>query len=308
MLGAYITHPDCARHDMGAGHPKCPERLSAIHDRLLIAGLLDCMVPHDAPLATHTQLVRAHTMAYVRELIAEAPAEGHRFVDPDTLMNPHTVRAALRATGAAVLATDLVLAGKASTAFCNVRPPGHHATRDAAMGFCFSNNVAVGIRHALDVHGLQRVALIDFDVHHGNGSADIFRDDDRVLMCSIFERGIYPFSGEEDNGPRMVNVGLPARSGGDAFRAAVTGRWLPALDAFAPQFVYVSAGFDGHREDDMGNLGLVENDYVRVTRQIMDVAQRHCQGRVVSCLEGGYALSALARSAAAHVKVLIGAD
>jgi acetoin utilization deacetylase AcuC-like enzyme len=308
MLSAYITHPDCSRHDMGAGHPECPERLSAIHDRLLIAGLLDYMAPYDAPLATRTQLARAHTMSYVRALIAEAPAEGLRFVDPDTLMNPHTVQAALRAAGAAVLATDLVLAGKAPTAFCNVRPPGHHATRDAAMGFCFFNNVAVGIRHALDAHGLERVALIDFDVHHGNGSADIFRGDDRVLMCSIFEKGIYPFSGEDDNGPGMVNVGLPARSGGDAFRAAVTGRWLPALEAFAPQLVYISAGFDGHREDDMGNLGLVERDYAWVTRQIMDVAQHHCHGRVISCLEGGYALSALARSAAAHVKVLIGAD
>jgi acetoin utilization deacetylase AcuC-like enzyme len=308
MLSAYITHPDCARHDMGAGHPESPERLCAIHDRLLIAGLLDCMVSHSAPRATRTQLARAHTMSYVRELIAAAPNEGHRFVDPDTLMNSHTVQAALRAAGAAVLATDLVLAGKAPTAFCNVRPPGHHAMRNAAMGFCFFNNVAVGIRHALDVHGLQRVALIDFDVHHGNGSADIFRDDDRVLMCSIFEKGIYPFSGEADNGQRMVNVGLPSRSGRDAFRSTVEKHWLPALEAFAPQLIYVSAGFDGHREDDMGNLGLMENDYAWVTRQIMGVAQRHCRGRVVSCLEGGYEPSALARSAAAHVKVLIGAD
>jgi acetoin utilization deacetylase AcuC-like enzyme len=308
MLTAYISHPECARHDMGAGHPECPERIAAVHDRLLVTGLLDCMAVHEAPLATQTQLARAHTMTYVRELIAAAPAEGHRFVDPDTLMNPHTLRAALRAAGAAVLATDLVLAGKASSAFCNVRPPGHHAMRGAAMGFCFFNNVAVGIRHALDVHGLQRVALVDFDVHHGNGSADIFRDDARVLMCSIFEKGLYPFSGEDDRGPRMVNVGLPARSGSQALREAVTRQWLPALDAFAPELVYVSAGFDGHREDDMGNLGLVERDYAWVTQQLMDVAQRHCHGRVVSCLEGGYALSALARSAAAHVKVLMGAD
>lgn len=168
--------------------------------------------------------------------------------------------------------------------------------------------MAVGIRHALDVHGLKRVARIDFDVHHGNGSADIFRDDGRVLMCSIFEKGLYPFAGEDDDGPRMVNIGLPSRSGGDAFRAAVTHHWLPALEAFAPQLVYVSAGFDGHREDDMGNLGLVENDYAWVTGKLMDVALRHCGGRVISSLEGGYALSALARSAAAHVKVLIGAD
>ncbi|SFQ60326.1 Acetoin utilization deacetylase AcuC [Variovorax sp. OK605] len=311
MLSAYISHPECARHDMGAGHPECPERIAAVHDRLLVTGLLDCMSIHEAPAATQTQLARAHTLAYVRELSAAAPTEGHRFVDPDTLMNAHTLQAALRAAGAAVMATDLVLAGKAAAAFCNVRPPGHHATRNAAMGFCFFNNVAVGIRHALDVHGLTRVALIDFDVHHGNGSADILRDDARVLMCSIFEKGLYPFApfrGEDDRGPRMVNVGLATRSGRQAFREAVVHQWLPALDAFAPQLVYVSAGFDGHREDDMGNLGLTESDYAWVTRQVMDVTQRHCDGRVVSCLEGGYALSALARSAAAHVKVLIGVD
>jgi len=176
------------------------------------------------------------------------------------------------------------------------------------MGFCFFDNVAVGIRHALAVHGLERIALIDFDVHHGNGSEDIFRDDKRVLMCSIFEQGLYPFSGDDAVGANMVNVGLPSRSGSAAFRTAVSDRWVPALDAFRPQLIFVSAGFDGHREDDMGNLALVEADYAWVTQQIMAVAQRHCRGRVVSCLEGGYALSALGRSVAAHVRVLIGAD
>jgi acetoin utilization deacetylase AcuC-like enzyme len=223
-------------------------------------------------------------------------------------MCPHTLQAALRAAGAAVQATDLVLAGEAPTAFCNIRPPGHHAERSAAMGFCFFNNVAVGIRHALDVHGLERVALIDFDVHHGNGSEDIFRGDERVLMCSIFEKGLYPFNGENATGPNMVNVGLPSRSGSDAFRAAVTEHWLPALEAFRPQLIYISAGFDAHREDDMGNLGLVEADYAWVTQQLMKVAEKHCHGRVISCLEGGYVLSPLARSVAAHVRVLIGAD
>ncbi len=308
MLAAFVTHADCLRHEMGAGHPECPERLAAIHDQLLIKGLLDYMVAYDAPLATEEQLVRAHSLGYVRELIGLSPTTGHRQIDPDTSMNPYTITAALRAAGAAVLATDLVLSGEAATAFCSVRPPGHHATRDATMGFCFFNNVAVGIRHALAVHGLERVALIDFDVHHGNGSEDIFRGDDRVLMCSTFEQGLYPFSGDDAVGPNMVNVGLPPRSGGDKFRAAVTNQWLPALDAFAPQLIFVSAGFDGHREDDMGNLALVEADYAWVTQQIMAVAHRHCQGRVISCLEGGYALSALGRSAVAHVQVLIGAD
>ncbi len=308
MLSAYITHTDCMRHEMGPHHPECPERLAAIADHLLVKGLLDYMHPFDAPLATEEQLARAHSALYVREIISASPAEGYHLVDPDTSMNPHTVQAALRAAGAAVRATDLVLSGEVPTAFCSVRPPGHHAEHDKTMGFCFFNNVAVGIRHALDVHGVQRVALVDFDVHHGNGSEDIFKGDERVLMCSIFEKGLYPFSGEDARGPNMVNVGLPSRSGSQAFREAVTHQWLPALEAFRPQLIYVSAGFDAHREDDMGNLGLVEADYEWVTRQLMEVARRHCGGRVISCLEGGYVLSPLARSAAAHVKVLIGAD
>lgn len=308
MLSAFISHADCARHDMGAHHPECPERLGAINDHLLVKGLLDYMVPYDAPLATEEQLGRAHASLYVKEIFDAAPTEGLRAVDPDTNMCPHTLQAALRAAGAAVQATDLVLAGEAPTAFCNIRPPGHHAERSAAMGFCFFNNVAVGIRHALDVHHLERVALIDFDVHHGNGSEDIFRGDERVLMCSIFEKGLYPFNGEQAVGPNMVNVGLPSRSGSDAFRAAVTEHWLPALEAFRPQLIYISAGFDAHREDDMGNLGLVEADYAWVTQQLMKVAEKHCHGRVISCLEGGYVLSPLARSVAAHVRVLIGAD
>ena len=308
MLPAYITHADCLRHEMGPHHPECPDRIGAINDLLLTKGLLDYMNSYDAPLATTEQLARAHASGYVQELMDASPTEGYHKVDPDTDMNPHTVRAALRAAGAAVQATDLVLDGGVPTAFCCVRPPGHHAERGAAMGFCFFNNVAVGIRHALSAHGLERVALIDFDVHHGNGSEDIFRGDERVLMCSIFEQGLSPFTGEDATGPNMVNVGLPSRSGSEKFRQAVTQHWLPALDAFAPQLIYISAGFDGHREDDMGNLGLVEADYAWVTHQLMEVAQKHCQGRIISCLEGGYVLSPLARSVAAHVRVLIGAD
>ena len=308
MLSAYITHPDCARHEMGPHHPECPERLAAINDVLLTKGLLDYMAPYDAEPATIDQLERAHSALYVQELFAASPTEGYHHVDPDTSMNPHTLQAALRAAGAVVQATDLVLGGKAPSAFCNIRPPGHHAERDSAQGFCFFNNVTVGIRHALDVHGLERVALIDFDVHHANGSEDILRGDERVLMCSIYEKGLFPDSGDAHDGPNMVNVGLPARVGSDAFREAVVEQWLPALDAFAPQLIYISAGFDAHREDDMGNLALVEADYAWVTQQIMRLADRHCRGRVISCLEGGYALSALARSTAAHVRSLIGAD
>jgi acetoin utilization deacetylase AcuC-like enzyme len=293
---------------MGPHHPECPERLGAISDMLLTKGLLDYMHTYDAPLATVEQLGHAHSTRYVNDLIGASPTEGYHALDPDTNMNPFTIRAALRSAGAAVLATDLVISGEVPTAFCNIRPPGHHAERVAAMGFCFFNNCAVGIRHALYVHGLERVALIDFDVHHGNGSEDIFRNDERVLMCSIFEKGLYPFNGETATGPNMVNVGMPTRTGSDVFRAAVTDQWMPALEAFKPQMIYISAGFDAHREDDMGNLGLVEADYEWVTKQLMTIASKHAKGRIVSCLEGGYVLSPLARSVAAHVKVLIGAD
>lgn len=308
MLPAYITHSDCAKHEMGAHHPECPERLGAINDMLLMKGLLDYMHPYDAPLATNAQLAHAHSSGYISELMDASPAEGYHKLDPDTDMNPFTVKAALRAAGAAVHATDLVLSGEAPSAFCCVRPPGHHAERAAAMGFCFFNNVAVGIRHALTEYNIRRVALIDFDVHHGNGSEDIFRGDDRVLMCSIFEQGIYPFTGDDATGPNMVNIGLPSRSGSDTFREAVLDHWLPALHSFKPELIYISAGFDGHREDDMGNLGLVEADYEWVTQQLMAVARKYCKGRVISCLEGGYVLSPLARSVTAHVRVLIGCD
>ena len=308
MPSAFISHSDCARHEMGNCHPECPERLSAINDQLLITGYLNFMDSYDAPLATVEQLSRAHSSLYVQELIAQSPAQGYHFVDPDTKMNPHTVTAALRSAGAAIQATDLVLEGAASNAFCCIRPPGHHAEHDSANGFCFFNNVAVGIRHALDVHGLERIALIDFDVHHGNGSEDIFRDDDRVLMCSIFEQGIYPFSGENLPDQNMINIGLPSRSKSDVFREAVLNYWIPALNKFQPQMIYISAGFDGHREDDMGNLGLVESDFEWVTKQMMEIADKYSQGRIVSCLEGGYVLSPLARSVAVHIKVLIGAD
>jgi acetoin utilization deacetylase AcuC-like enzyme len=219
---------------------------------------------------------------------------------------PATRQAVLRAAGAAVAATDLVLDGKADNAFCAVRPPGHHATRGAAMGFCFLNNVAIAARHALDVRGLARVAIVDFDVHHGNGTEDIIAGDDRVLMVSIFQDQFYPFTGNVPLGDNMVNVPVPAYTKGDQIRAIVETQWLPALEAFRPEMIFISAGFDAHREDDLGRLGLVEADYEWITRRIKEVADRHAEGRIVSCLEGGYALGALARSVAAHLRVLAG--
>jgi acetoin utilization deacetylase AcuC-like enzyme len=307
MPCAWITHRECLLHEMGQGHPECPERLDAISDHLLAQGIMSLLIPYDAPEATLEQLERAHTAHHVTEILAASPSQGYVHVDPDTAMNPHTVKAALRSAGAAVLATDLVLRGEVRSAFCAVRPPGHHATRDAPMGFCFFNNVAVGIRHALAVHGLERVALIDIDVHHGNGSEDILASDPRVLMASTFQRGLYPFQGEEPKGLNMVNVGLPAGAGGEQLRSAVQEHWMPALDAFRPQLVYISAGFDAHQADDMAGMRWVESDYAWVTRELVAVANRHCDGRVVSMLEGGYHLHALARSVAAHVRELVSA-
>ena len=305
MKAAYISHPSSMRHDMGAGHPECPDRVAAIADRLLLRGVLDFMEPFEAPAATREQLARAHDALYVAELLALSPADGYVQVDPDTAMNPHTATAALHAAGAAILATELVARGGYTRAFCNVRPPGHHAERHAAMGFCFFNNVAVGVRHALDVLGLQRVALVDFDVHHGNGSEDIFAGDERVLMVSTFQSQLYPFNGESPRGPNMCNVPLAPYSGGAALREAVTAHWLPALRAFRPEMLFVSAGFDAHREDDMSQLGWVDDDYAWVTRQLVDVARTCCDGRIVSVLEGGYCLPALARSVEQHVRTLI---
>ncbi|CAN5428143.1 histone deacetylase family protein [soil metagenome] len=305
-LPVYITHADCLRHEMGAGHPECPERVAIINDRLLMLGLLDGLDSREAPLVTDEQLMRVHSPAHLATITAASPARGHAVLDADTCMNPFSLEAARRAAGAAVLATDLVASGAAPTAFCNVRPPGHHATRDTAMGFCLFNNVAVGMAHALEQHGIERVALIDFDVHHGNGSEAMFAGDPRVLMCGTFQRALYPYSGDPPLADNMVNVPLAPYSSGDALRAAVEQHWMPALDAFRPQMLFISAGFDAHRDDELAMLGWVESDYTWVTERLVEVAARHCQGRIVSCLEGGYALDALARSVAAHVKVLAG--
>ncbi len=306
MTIAFITHPDCALHDMGAGHPECPARLHAIQDQLISSGLDIALRHHDAPLATRAQLLRVHTEAYVDEIFARAPDEGRAWLDPDTSMNPHSLNAALRAAGAAVLAVDLVMDDKVQSAFCSIRPPGHHAERNRAMGFCIFNNIAVAAAHAFDQYGLQRVAIVDFDVHHGNGTEDIFRDDERLLFCSTFRHPFYPYSGADTHSTHIVNVPLPVVTGGEDFRAVIEARWRPALERFAPQLILVSAGFDAHVEDDMGGLQLREVDYAWVTRILHELAERHCGGRIVSVLEGGYALGALGRSVAAHLNALLG--
>ncbi|MBZ0131117.1 MAG: histone deacetylase family protein [Rhodocyclaceae bacterium] len=289
---------------MGTHHPECPERLSAINDRLIAAGLDMYLSFYDAPLATLAQIERVHPPEYVRGIAECAPQNGIVHLDPDTAMSAGTLQAALRSAGAGVLATDLVMSGEVENAFCSVRPPGHHAERAKAMGFCFFNNVAIAATHALEVHGLERVAVVDFDVHHGNGTEDIFSNDSRVLMVSTFQHPFYPYTGTDAPAANMINVPVPAGTRGEGFREAVTQAWLPALRHFAPEAIFISAGFDAHYEDDMASLGLVEADYAWVTQQIKAVAAESAQNRIVSMLEGGYDLSALGRSVTAHVKIL----
>jgi acetoin utilization deacetylase AcuC-like enzyme len=306
MRTAFVTHADCLRHDMGAYHPERPARLTAIDDQLIAAGIAQYLERYEAPLATDEQLARVHPPEYVRAIRDVAPDDGTVHLDPDTAMNPHSLDAALRAAGAAVLATDLVMQKKANSAFCAVRPPGHHACRARAMGFCIFNNVAVAARHAVEAHGLDRVAIIDFDVHHGNGTEDIFENDEHVVMASIFQHPFYPYSGTDNPAPNMHNVPLAAGSGSRELRRAVEEVWLPALEDFRPQLLLFSAGFDAHLEDDMAMLRFTDADYGWVTQAVADVAQRHAGGRMVSMLEGGYSLSALGRSAVQHIRVLAG--
>jgi acetoin utilization deacetylase AcuC-like enzyme len=303
---AFITHRDCSLHDVGAYHPEHPARLSAINDHLIAQGLDHYFTFYDAPLASFEQLLRVHSAAHLERLKRASPTLGVVHLDPDTAMNPHTWQAALRAAGAGVMAVDLVMSGEVQNAFCAVRPPGHHAERNNAMGFCFFNNVAVAAMHALKAHGLARVAIVDFDVHHGNGTEDCFANDERALMVGIFQHPFYPYSGADHPAPNMLNVPLPSGTDGDEFRRVVDEIWLPRLRQFAPQMILISAGFDAHHEDDLGGLRLGERDFSWVTEQLKRVADESAGGRIVSLLEGGYVLSALARSVAAHIKMLAG--
>lgn len=300
-----FSHPACRGHQTGAGHPESPARLGAIGDQLIAAGL-DGLLQHvEPPAATREQLLRVHAAAYLDALEAAAPADGSARLDEDTVISPHSLEAARHAAGAVVTAVDRVMTGPTHRAFCAVRPPGHHAEPARAMGFCLYNNVAVGAAHALSAHGLARVAIVDFDVHHGNGTEAAFRDEPRVLLCSTFESPLYPYSGADTCSDHIVNVPLPAGTDGAAYRQAFEARVMPTLEAFAPELVLVSAGFDAHRDDPLAHLALTEADYDWITRRLLDVAERHCHGRLVSALEGGYALPALGRSVAAHVKALL---
>lgn len=307
MTTALLTHPDCLAHVNPPGHPERVERLRAV-----LAALegeeFAYLVRVDAPLAGDEAILRAHPRSYLAALEARVPEDGVVALDSDTVLGPHTLRAARRGAGAIVTAVDMVMAGEVRNAFCACRPPGHHAERSLAMGFCYFGTVVIGARHALEAHGLERVAIVDFDVHHGNGTQDLVWDDPRILFCSTHQMPLYPGTGAaEERGAhgQVVNVPLPPGASGGVFRAGMLGRVLPALEKFRPEMVFISAGFDAHARDPLANLNFTEADFAWATERLCEVAERHAGGRVVSTLEGGYDLTALAVSAAAHVRVLM---
>jgi acetoin utilization deacetylase AcuC-like enzyme len=301
---AYVSHSACLDHETGSGHPESRQRLYAIEDALISAGLMNLLHGADAPRATREQLCRVHSAAYVDGIERRAPHSGLASLDADTVMGPHSLEAAHRAAGATVLGVDMAMSGEAASVFCATRPPGHHASRSSAMGFCIFNNVAIGAAHALAA-GLERVAIVDFDVHHGNGTESLFQDDDRVLFCSVFQHPCYPVTTLIEDCGHIVHVPLPAGAYSEDFQQAVQQHLLPALHGFRPELILVSAGFDAHFEDTMSEVNLLDSDYYWITREIMVAAVQHAGGRVVSTLEGGYETNALGRSAVQHIRALM---
>jgi acetoin utilization deacetylase AcuC-like enzyme len=306
MTTLLYTHPACLEHNPGSGHPERPDRLKAV-----LAALDDPefqgLVRREAPMADIEQIARVHPRAYVDRVLQAVPESGTVGLDPDTYLSPASGEAALRAVGAVCAAIDAVMAGEARNAFCAIRPPGHHAEAAQAMGFCLFNQVAIGAAHARAVHGLKRVAVVDFDVHHGNGTQHIFERDPDLFYASTHQMPLYPGTGaaSERGVGNICNAPLPPMAGSDEFRAAMSETVLPALRAFAPELLLISAGFDAHRDDPLAGLNLVEDDYAWATAELLRVAEACCGGRVVSALEGGYDLRALGASAAAHVRALM---
>ena len=307
MTITLIGSPSCALHNMDPDHPEQPARMHSINDQIISSGLEMVVRFTDAKPAHFDQLLLAHDKDFVQNIFDKAPSDADErvWIDDDTIMMSHTLSAALHAAGSGIDAVDMVASDETQSAFCLVRPPGHHAEYERSSGFCLFNNVAVAALHALEHRGYERVAIIDFDVHHGNGTEDIFKDDERVMFCSSFQHPFYPFSGDGPTREGILNVPIPAGTSGIEYREMVN-HWWQALDAFAPQLVFVSAGFDAHAEDDLGHLRLVEADYIWLSENIKAIADKHSKGHVISMLEGGYALSALARSVVAHIKALIG--
>jgi acetoin utilization deacetylase AcuC-like enzyme len=302
-----ISHSACLMHDMGEGHPERPDRLRAV-ERALESEAFQMLARDVAPRADLAAVARVHPKDYIDAIRAAAPKEGLTALDPDTSMSPGSYEAALRAAGGAVFAVDEVMSGKARNAFVATRPPGHHAEVATPMGFCFFNNAAIAARHAQAAYGAERVAIVDFDVHHGNGTQHIFWDDPTVMYASTHQMPHYPGTGavgERGEHNQIVNAPLRAGDGGDAFREAMETAILPRVEAFAPDLMIISAGFDAHRRDPLGNLNLIEADFSWATRKLMEVARKRSHERVVSVLEGGYDLEGLSRSVAAHVTALM---
>lgn len=301
---AYISHPACLQHETGSDHPESPQRLYAIEDALISDGLMNLLKRLDAPRATREQLCRVHSPDYIDEIERRAPKSGLVTLDADTMMGPESLEAAYRAAGAMVQGVDRVLQNEVDTVFCGIRPPGHHAGWNNAMGFCIFNNIAVGAAHALAA-GLDRVAIVDFDVHHGNGTESIFHADDRVMLCSVFQHPFYPGTTLVRDSRHIIHAPLVAGAYSDEFQQAVQDHLLPALHRFRPELIMISAGFDAHFEDHMGQLNLLDSDYYWITHEIMEVAAQYAGGRVVSTLEGGYELHALGRAVVQHVRALM---
>ena len=301
---AFISHPDTLLHVMDGSHPESPARITAIKNAVNASDLKEKLQFYEAPAATKAQLQRVHSADYVDYIYSIAPKAGLVRLDGDTAMGPMSLSAALHASGAVILATDLVLTGKAKNAFCCVRPPGHHAGRANSAGFCIFNHIAVGVAHALSQYPIKRAAIVDFDVHHGDGTEDIFSSNPNVMLCSTFQHPFYPFSGAETRSNHMINVPLAAHTKREGFRKAVMSEFAPALDGFKPEIIFVSAGFDAHLNDPLADLTLIEEDYVWITEFIKEFAAKYAKNRIVSSLEGGYHLSSLAQSAWVHINSL----
>jgi acetoin utilization deacetylase AcuC-like enzyme len=306
MTSHFFSHPTCLQHLTGAGHPESPARLEAI-DAALKKSEFAPLIRKEAPRATPEQLRLVHPRAHIDRIAHAIPKEGIAYLDPDTVVSPLSMEAALHAVGAACAAVDAVFARQTDNAFCAVRPPGHHALPDASMGFCLFNNIAIAAEHARRQHGIRKVAIVDFDVHHGNGTQAIFEKNKDVLYASTHQFPWYPGTGAatETGVGNLFNVPLKAGSGSEEFRAAMLGKILPAVDVFKPELILVSAGFDAHRDDPLASLNLVEDDFAWITRELLSLARRHAQGRLASVLEGGYELNALGNSVAAHVRELL---
>ncbi|ASQ45775.1 histone deacetylase family protein [Legionella clemsonensis] len=305
MTIGFISHQDCLLHQMGAFHPEQPARLKVIEEAVSNSDLHHQLRYYQAPLAEREHLLRVHDKDYVDYIFRISPAEGMVSLDPDVMMNPHSLTAALRAAGAVIYGVELIMNEAVDAVFCNVRPPGHHAEHNRAMGFCLFNNIAIGVAHALEQYNLKRIAIIDFDVHHGNGTEDIFQKEERVLYCSTFQHPFYPYSGAATYSQHILNIPLPAGATGELFREKVEEFWLQQIEQFAPDMIFFSAGFDAYYQDDMANLMLRTEDYQWITQKIKQIADKHCQGRMLSALEGGYYLNDLGACVVAHLRGLL---